>query len=299
MYWRQTLKQYNIEKPMALPVDRKLPPNGIYTGQGFAIRIDFSNHIVKQLVDYASRCNVTLYQVCLTIYYVFLFKLTGGQQDLIVGIVQANRYRPELRRIIGMFANTLPIGIHVDPQDTFEQVLGKVSNILFEVQPYSNLPYQHIIEQLPIKRLHEHNLIQTMFTLDEYQATLVRLGQASAIELCSIYSLNDNDVQTEVPRSAVAMFDIGLSMEQTVDAHSLRAELTVSSDLFDSATTVKIARRFQLVVEQLFSPISTTIIATEQSIYDLSLILPEELAEDILYLQSNSRTETNTIGNRS
>ena len=108
IYWRQTLKQYNLEKPMTLPVDRKLSPNGIYTGQGFAIRIDFSSHIVKQLIDYASSCNVTLYQVCLTIYYVFLFKLTGGQQDLIVGIVQANRYRPELRRIIGMFANTLP-----------------------------------------------------------------------------------------------------------------------------------------------------------------------------------------------
>ena len=118
-------------------------------------------------------------------------------------------------------------------------MLGKISNILFEVQPYSNLPYQHIIEQLPIKRV-----IQTMFTLDEYQATLVPLGQASAIELCSIYSLNDNDVQTEFPRSAVAMFDIGLSMEHIVDAHSLRAELTVSSDLFDSATTVKIARQF-------------------------------------------------------
>jgi non-ribosomal peptide synthetase component F len=298
MYWRQVFKDYKIEKPMILPVDRKVPPNRIYTGQGFTIGISFNSHIVKQLVDYASRFNVTLYKVCLTIYYIFLFKLTGGQEDLIVGIVQANRYRPELRRIIGMFVNTLPIRVRVDPQETFEQLLGKVSNMLVEAQPYSNLPYQYIIDQLPMKRLRERNLIETMFTLDEYEKTLVRLDNASVMELCSIYCLSDNSMQIGISTNTAAMFDMTLSMEHIIATHSLRAQFTVSSDLFDSATTVNMAKRFQLIVEQLFSPISMTMTTTEQSIYDLSLILPEEMTDDIEDLQSNSTPGTNFIGKR-
>jgi hypothetical protein len=295
IYWRQIFSGYKIEKPMALPVDREFPSNGIYTGHGYTVEINFTNQTVQQLVDYASHFNVTLYQVCLTIYYVFLFKLTGGQQDLIVGIVQANRYRPELRRMIGMFVNTLPMRIHVNPHDTFDQLLHKVSTILFEAQPYSNLPYQYIIEQIPMKRMHERNLIQTMFTLDESLTTLIQLDHGSVIEPCSIHCLNDNVVKIGDPINAVAMFDMTMSMEYKPQVHSFRAELTASSDLFDSATVVNMARRFQHIVEKLFSSIPET----KQSIYDLFLTLPEEIEEDFLYLQSDSITTTHLIGRAS
>lgn len=287
MYWCQTFKDYKIGKPMALPVDRELPPNGIYTGQGFTVEMHFTNHIVTQLVNYASHFNVTLYQVCLTIYYIFLFKLTGGQKDLLVGIVQANRYRPELRNVIGMFVNTLPMRVHVDPHDTFEQLLNKVSAMLFEAQPHANLPYQDIIKQIPMSRLHERDLIQTMFTLDENPTSSVRLGQTTVIEPCSINSLNDNVVQIGAPINDVAMFDMSLSMEYKSEMHSLRTELNASSDLFDSSTVLNMARRFELIVEQLFSSAAMAMTVTKQSIYDLSLTLPEEIADDILYLQTD------------
>lgn len=298
MYWRQVLKDYNITKLMALPIDREHPSNGIYSGQGFSTEIHFTDHIVKQLVDYASHFNVTLYQVCLSIYYVFLFKLTGGQRDLIIGTLQANRYRPELRYLIGMFVNTIPMRIYVDPQDTFEQLLHKVSTMLFEVQPYSNLPYQDIIKQLSMNQLHESNLIQTLFTLNENTSIPVHLGPTSVIEPYSIRCLNDNVSQNGMPISAVAMFDLELSIEYIAELNSLRAQLIASSDIFDASTVVRMAQQFQLIVEQLFSSASMVMIVTRQSIYDLSLISSQEIAEDLLYLQSDTIKTTNLIGNR-
>src|ERR1700722_16131856 len=113
MYWRQALLDYNVEKPMNLPFDRKFSPDTVRTGQGLSIEIHFKSHLIEQLVNYASNLNTTLYQVCLTIYYIFLFKLTGGQRDLIVGTVHANRYRPELQNIIGMFVNSLPMRVRI------------------------------------------------------------------------------------------------------------------------------------------------------------------------------------------
>jgi non-ribosomal peptide synthetase component F len=296
IYWRETFRDYNIEKQMALPIDRRLPINDNYSGHGFTVEINFPNHIVKQLTNYASQSNVTLYQVCLTIYYIFLFKLTGGQQDLIVGIVQANRYRPELGCLIGMFVNTLPMRVRIELPDTFEQVLRKVSDMIFETQPYSNLPYQCIIEQLPMKSLHGRGLIQTMFTLDEYRTARSRLEEASIVELCPLYRLEADVRQIGIPTDGAAMFDMTLSMEHMIDKNVLHAKLTASSDLFDSTTVVTMAQRFQTIVQQLFSATSELVTTSMPSVCDLSLILPEEIAENILHSSHNPTAVTNPIG---
>lgn len=289
MYWRKLFKNYKPDRLMNLPIDRTASSNSIHTGQGFTVQIYFTKDIVQQLVNYASRLNVTLYQVCLTIYYIFLFKLTGGQRDLVIGIVQANRYRPELRRILGMFVNTLPIYVHIDPLDTFEELLNKISSILFETQPHSYLPYQHILEELPIKQSHHQNLIQTMFTLDEYQRKFIPLGDSSVLEYCSLHCLNDKTQQTEVLTNVAAMFDLTVSMEHTIDTHSLLTQITVSSDLFNSNTAINMAKRFQFIVEELFSPTSTMVSSIHQPICDLSLMLPDEMAQETRCLQWKSR----------
>ncbi|CAF4860286.1 unnamed protein product, partial [Rotaria socialis] len=299
IYWHQALLGYNIKKPMALPVDRNISSNGTRSGQGFSIELQFNSHIVEQLVKYAVRFNVTLYQVCLTIYYAFLFHLTGGQKDLIVGIVHANRYRPELQHIIGMFVNTLPMRLRVNPYDTFNELLCRVSSTMFEAQPHSNLPYQYIIEQVPMWQFHKGNLIQTMFTLDEVETIHVRLDAGVMIESCSLSSLKNTSVQIGIPKIAVAMFDMTLSLEHIVATNSLHAELISSSDLFDSITLVNMARRFQLIVEQLFSPISMTMMITEQLLCDLSLILPEEMTDDNQYIQFATMSETKSIARAS
>ncbi|CAM4920606.1 unnamed protein product [Rotaria socialis] len=299
IYWHQALLGYNIKKPMALPVDRNISSNGTRSGQGFSIELQFNSHIVEQLVKYAVRFNVTLYQVCLAIYYAFLFHLTGGQKDLIVGIVHANRYRPELQHIIGMFVNTLPMRLRVNPYDTFNELLCRVSSTMFEAQPHSNLPYQYIIEQVPMWQFHKGNLIQTMFTLDEVETIHVRLDAGVMIESCSLSSLKNTSVQIGIPKIAVAMFDMTLSLEHIVATNSLHAELISSSDLFDSITLVNMARRFQLIVEQLFSPISMTMLITEQLLCDLSLILPEEMTDDNQYIQFATMSETKSIARAS
>jgi hypothetical protein len=291
-FWRQVLLGYNLEKPINLPSDRKFSLDDTRTGQGLRVEIHFESHIVEQLVNYAADCNSTLYQVCLTIYYIFLFKLTGGQRDLIVGIVHANRYRPELQHIIGMFVNTLPMRVRVDSQDTFQQLHSKVSSFLFEAYMHSHLPYQSIIGHL-----HERNLIQTMFTLDEVSVTPIQLDDNLSIDPWTISRLNNSTVAIGMSTNTVSMFDMTLSMEYTVETHTLRAELLASSDLFDSITIMNIAHRFRLLVEQLLSSSSiiTTTTVTSVSICDFSLILPDEMVEDMHYKQLDPISGINLI----
>jgi non-ribosomal peptide synthetase component F len=297
IYWRQKLLDYNVTKPMNLPFDRKYSSERIQTGQGLSIKIHFQRHIVEKLVEYASAFNVTVYHVCLTIYYIFLFKLTGGQRDLIVGTVHANRYRPELENIIGMFVNTLPMRVCIDPQDTFEQILKKVSTIIFESHMYSYFPYQSIFEQIPMGQIYERNLIQTMFTLHELSIAPFQLDDMTLVEPLSISSLNDNTVSIGMPINTVTMFDMTLDLEHIVETHSLQAELIASTDLFDSNTIVNMARRFQLIIELFVSSLSVTNKTTRnQSICELSLILPDEIVQDMHYKHLDLIQEINLTG---
>lgn len=278
-YWRQTLKEYESMKPMILPVDRKLSSNTVLTGNGLSVVFSLTTGVVKQLIHYASSVNATLYQVCLTIYSIFLYKLTGGQRDIIVGIVHANRYHPELCQMIGMFVNTLPMLIPIDPHDTFEQILSKVQTRIFQLQPYSNLPYQSIIDLLPKQRPNERNIIQTMFTFDEYQIPISQLAPTSIIQSYSIHNLNESSGLMGVPRVAPVMFEMELSMEYMVQTDSLRVNMMGSSDLFCSSTLIKMGRQFQLLVDQLFPSTSAVLLLITSSICDLSIILIEEMKQ--------------------
>ncbi|CAF4040185.1 unnamed protein product, partial [Didymodactylos carnosus] len=92
----------------ALPYDHLSKLDQQRTGQGGYLTIELDSFLVDRILKYAQQCNVTLFQLALTCYYVFLFKLTNGEKDLCIGSVSSNRYRPELQELIGMFVNLLP-----------------------------------------------------------------------------------------------------------------------------------------------------------------------------------------------
>ncbi|CAF4145288.1 unnamed protein product, partial [Adineta steineri] len=112
-FWKETLKDYQM---FELPYDHRLLTKA-RTGSGSTVVVqDFDADI---LLAYASRQEVTLFQLCLAIYYTFLFKLTSSQ-DLIVGGLVANRIQPGLDSMIGMFVNLVPYRFQIEPQETFQ-----------------------------------------------------------------------------------------------------------------------------------------------------------------------------------
>ena len=185
--------------------------------------------------------------------------------------------------------------ITIDPHDTFEQLLSKVQTRIFQSQPHAHLPYQCIIDQLPMKRHNERNMIQTMFTFDEYPISTSRLDPKHIIQSYSIGDLNDSMEHTGVPRVAPVMFEMELSMEHRVETESLRVNMMVSSDLFHSTTLIKIGRQFQLLVEQLFPSTSAVVPPKMSSICDLSILLMEDIDMHIrpCLLDRDSKTNSN------
>ncbi|CAF4539566.1 unnamed protein product, partial [Rotaria sp. Silwood2] len=144
-FWRAQLEGYKMERGLALPFDRHRLSDSERLGRALIADFELSEHLTQSFLDYASSHNVTSFQLGLAAFFTFLFKLSNGQQDLCIASVNANRYRPELRDMIGMFVATLPYRIQLDPHATFEELVEQVRDLCLSILEHSHYPLQHII----------------------------------------------------------------------------------------------------------------------------------------------------------
>ncbi|CAF1689663.1 unnamed protein product, partial [Adineta ricciae] len=157
-FWRTQLDGYDLERGLVLPVDRHRLSNNERSGRAWVGQFSFDDDLSHSFLSFASSHNVTPFQLGLATFYTYLFKLSGGQQDLCIGSINANRYRAELRDMIGMFVATLPYRVQLDPNGSFEQLVEQVRDRCLSVLEHSHYPLQHIIGSH-----HAPAFLETMF----------------------------------------------------------------------------------------------------------------------------------------
>ncbi|CAF3939613.1 unnamed protein product, partial [Adineta steineri] len=272
-FWHSQLERYNMECSSSLPVDRqRSSTNQQRTGLASIAEIIFNNEVCTSFLNYASSHHLTLFQLGLSIFYVFLFKLTHGQTDLCIGSINANRYRSELLNMIGMFVSTLPFRAELDPHWSFGEIVKYVQEKCLSILEHSHYPLQHILSGLYLTQSNV-SFVETMF---DFNTVLTDMRH-----LC----LNDvNLEQMSIEQSAeVAKFDFSLTFEYNPlsDNKRLSCYFICSHDLFEKSTISKIAQRFEYMFEQLFQTQSSNILEmnVSSSINKVCLILPEEAKE--------------------
>ncbi|CAF4053559.1 unnamed protein product [Adineta steineri] len=114
-FWQLKLKGYNVIHQLSLPIDRQRSlTDQQRSGLASSAQFTFSDDICSSFLNYASSHHFTLFQLELSRFYVFLFKLTHGESDLCISSINANRYRSELANMIEMFVSTLPYRVQLD-----------------------------------------------------------------------------------------------------------------------------------------------------------------------------------------
>src|SRR5271155_1454904 len=109
MFWLDTLHDCHLDRSLPLPYDRYRLVDEHRTGRGTSISFDFGEDLSHHFLAYASSNNINTQHLALVSYYVFLFKLTNGERDLYIGINTDARFRDELKPVIGIFDNTIPL----------------------------------------------------------------------------------------------------------------------------------------------------------------------------------------------
>ncbi|CAF1607242.1 unnamed protein product, partial [Adineta steineri] len=272
-FWHSQLKGYNIECSLPLPFDRQhSSTNQQRSGLASIAEIIFNNELCTSFLNYASSHHLTLFQLGLSISYVFLFKLTHGETDLCIGSINANRYRSELVNMIGMFVSTLPSRVELDLHWSFDEVVKYVREKCLSILEHSHYPLQRILGD---NELNQSNIsfLETMF---DFITTSKDMGR-----LC----LNDSNLEQVSLEQSLEMskFDFSLTFvyNPLSDNKRLLCSFVCSHDLFEKSTISKIAQRFQFMFYQLFQTQSSNIpvMNVNSSINKLSFILPEEAEE--------------------
>ncbi|CAF1127830.1 unnamed protein product [Didymodactylos carnosus] len=267
-YWQQLLDGYNIDRQLTLPYDYRHEQQEQRTGIGATVTFELDSLLVESMVAYASEMNVSLYQLCLSSYYSYLFKQTQDQ-DLCVGAFYDNRYQPELQFIVGMFTNLLPLRLHINPRQSFRDLVAQVKHLYIESMIYCYMPYQQIID---LHRQQQSSLvllpfIQTTFIFTEEPSNNFQLYLDDNTVL-SEFNIHDAENKT----GGISKFDLTLSVDYEPVDTTLNFTFEYSLDLFEHSTIELISHRFRLLLKEMFSSPSSI----DKPLYKLSILLPHE-----------------------
>ncbi len=169
---------------------------------------ELETDLVTDFVSLAAVQNLSLYQMYLAAYVLFLYKMTGDR-DICVGGVTANRYRSEQEDLIGMFVNLLPYRIKFDNiDDDLRVYYGHVRQVCLDFMRYGLLPLQEIV------RLHRtsHNQLHVS---PFFQTTLAFYSNTAASHL-GTYSFDGVPCESISPPVSVVKFDLCLVINHTL-----------------------------------------------------------------------------------
>ncbi len=272
-FWHSQLDGYDLQRRLAWPVDRHRLSGEERSGVASVIEFPFDEDLSHSLFAYASSHQVTPFQLGLASFYAFLFKLSDGESDLCIAGINANRYRTELRDLIGMFVATLPYRIQLDPHGSFEQLVEQVGDHCLSILDHSHYPLQNILADSHHHHQSTTTFLETVFNFISVSPDVDRL------------TLNEAHLEPVLMQGGdtAAIFDMMLKLFHSPSAtnNAMSCSLACSRDLFDEPSVERLAQRFQHFLSQLFSS-STTVTGTDrvlEPLVKLSLLLPEEVDE--------------------
>jgi hypothetical protein len=272
-FWQLQLNGYNLERRLSLPVDHHRSSSDQRSGLASVAQISFEHDVATTFLDYASTHQLTPFQLGLTIFYAFLFKLTHGQNDLCIACLNANRYRTELQNMIGMFVATLPYHIQFDSRWSFDDLAKHVREKCLSILEHSHYPLQHILADVQLNQSNV-SFLETIFDF---------MTVSSDVNSFSINGASLEQMSIEQSYE-IAKFDFSMTFKYNVTAvdNQLSCSLICSQDIFDKTTVAVLSQRFQYLFDQIFRINSNVSLRNDCStilMKKLSIILPEEAAE--------------------
>jgi amino acid adenylation domain-containing protein len=203
----------------------------------------------------AAQHGVSLYTMLLAAFAVVLYR-RSGQTDLLIGTPVANRRRPELDRLVGLFANTVVVRVDFSADPTAHELVQQVSRTVAQAIAHQEVPFDKLVEALqPERALTRNPVFQVMFAFQEVRQAAPATGPL-ALERLAVASQS-------------ARFDLSLFATDEDGAVSLAFEHNAA--LFDPATIEHMAEHYQGVLAEM--------VGGDVRTSGLSFITPDERRE--------------------
>lgn len=227
-YWRKQLS--GAPTRLELPTDRPYTQKGKREGafHWFTIPPD----VTATLKEIARREEATLFMVLLAGFAALLSRYSG-QEDMVIGTAIAGRQRAELEKLIGCFLNTLVVRTDLGSSPSFRELVSRVRESMLGAYAHQDVPFDKLVEELqPERSLSKNPLFEVMMVMQNLPRGRVVL-QGLQLEWMEIQEVS-------------AKFDLSLVVGE--GDRGLQGTFLYNRDLFDDATIVRMAERYQVLL---------------------------------------------------
>jgi amino acid adenylation domain-containing protein/non-ribosomal peptide synthase protein (TIGR01720 family) len=226
-WWRERLA--GAPELLELPADRPRPATPTHRGGRRFFELDAG--LRDGLVELSRRHGVTLFMTLLAAFAVLMSRY-AGQPEVVIGTPVSGRDRREVRDLVGLFLNTLPLRCDLSGDPPFDELLARVRDVAVGAFAHQELPFERLVEELrPARDSGRTPLFQVLFTL-QTAAQFDRVAVAGGLDM-ELLTLD----------TGTAKFDLTLLVVERGPA--LWAVLEASRDRFDEATGERMVGHLQ------------------------------------------------------
>ncbi|MGC5775192.1 amino acid adenylation domain-containing protein [Paenibacillus pabuli] len=158
-YWLSELKE--PLPVLDLPADFTRPPVKTYNGDYLIYRFDGMRSF--QFKELAKKTDVTPYMLMLSMYSLFLNKLTGNE-DIMIGCPIAGRDSHQSENVIGLIMNMVNIRVNFEELSTCRELLAHVKQKSLQAYKFGKYPFDLLVSRVnPERDLSRSPIFSTMF----------------------------------------------------------------------------------------------------------------------------------------
>ncbi|MFG2094189.1 condensation domain-containing protein [Streptomyces sp. NPDC048612] len=129
-----------LPRPAHPPADSGARPAGTHT-------VPLDPRVPAALRALGRGRRATLFTVALAAAFAALHRFTG-QDDLVIGVAGSHRQGAEMRGLVGLCVNTLPVRVHTGGDPSFTTLVERVREALLDAQEGREVPFDLILERL-------------------------------------------------------------------------------------------------------------------------------------------------------
>lgn len=151
-YW---LSQFADGVPLLNMTTMQARPDDL-SNEGGLVNFVVDPSRVRDLKLLCDEHAVTL-NMLLTAIYAYVLRKHSNQNELVIGTIISGRNYPDLEKVIGMFANFLPLKLVIEENDNFVQFLQRTKDSMIKAYENQEYPFDMLVEKLKIKRQFTRN----------------------------------------------------------------------------------------------------------------------------------------------
>jgi len=261
-YW---LSHFKDSIPVLhLPLD--FPRPSVMKAEGSRIYFELDREITIGITQLVMETKTTTFMVLLAIYNVLLSKYSG-QEDIVVGSPIAGRRHLDLKNIIGLFVNILPIRNQPKREKTFREFLQDVKVNALNVYENQEYPFERLVWNLQLKVDPSRSpLFDVVFVLRDAKAREKQMHRLEALRGINVqpYEVAKEQIHNE------------LILEATENSDTLSMVLEYSTELFEESTARKMCKHYAEILEKVLENPDIKLEGIRVS-YGLSAVLPDVL----------------------